>query len=167
MSSLVCKEIKPVNYKGNQPWIFIGRTDAEAEAPMLWPPDTKNRLIWKDPDAEKDWRQKEKGMTEDEVVGWWTWVWASSKSWWWTGKPGVLQSMGVTKSRTGLSNWTDTFTTLLVLSFILNSGNMSPLTLLFFFFQNCFGYSSSLIFSIHTLDSICLYIERVLLRLNL
>ena len=59
------------------------------------------------------------------------------------------------------------FYTLLVLSFILKSGNMSPLTLLFFFFQNCFGYSSSLIFSIHTLDSICLYIERVLLRLNL
>ena len=93
-SPLDCKEIQPANPKGNLSWIFIGRTDAEAEAPMLWPPDTKNRLIWKDPDAEKDWRQKEKGMTEDEVVGWWTWVWASSKSWWWTGKPGVLQSMG-------------------------------------------------------------------------
>ena len=62
-----CKEIKPVNPKGNQPWIFIGRTDAEAEAPMLWPPDAKIWLIRKDPDSGKDWRQK-KGMTEDETV---------------------------------------------------------------------------------------------------
>ena len=58
-----CKEIKPVNAKGNQSWIFIGRTDAEAEAPILWPPDAKNWLIGKDPDAGKDWRQ-EKGMTD-------------------------------------------------------------------------------------------------------
>ena len=64
------KEIKPVYPKGNQLWIFIGRIDAEAEAPILWPPDTKNWLIWKDPDGGKDWRQEEKGMTEDEMVGW-------------------------------------------------------------------------------------------------
>ena len=63
------KEIQPVNPKGNQSWIFIGRTDAEAEAPILWPPDAKNRLIGKDPDAVKDWRQEEKGVTEDEMVG--------------------------------------------------------------------------------------------------
>ena len=69
-SPLDCKEIKPVNPKGNQSWIFIGRTDAEAEAPILWPPDEKNWLIWKDPDAEKDWRQDGKGTTEDEMVGW-------------------------------------------------------------------------------------------------
>ena len=70
-SPLDCKEIKPVNPKGNQSWKFIGRTDAEAEAPKLWPPDAKNWLIWKDPDAWKDWRQEEKGMrTEDEMVGW-------------------------------------------------------------------------------------------------
>ena len=62
-SPLDSKEVKPVNPKGNKPWIFIGRTDAEAEAPILWPPDVKNRLIWKDPDVEQDWRQKEKGMT--------------------------------------------------------------------------------------------------------
>ena len=67
-SSLDCKELKPVNPKGNQPWIFIGRTDAEAEAPILWPPDAKNWPIEKDPDAGKDWRQ-EKGTTEDEMVG--------------------------------------------------------------------------------------------------
>ena len=70
LSPLGCKEIKLVNPKGNQSWIFIGRTDAEAETPMLWPPDAKSWLIWKDPDAGKDWRQEEKGMTEDEMVGW-------------------------------------------------------------------------------------------------
>ena len=68
--SLDCKEIKPVNPKGNQPWIFIGGTDAEAEAPILWPPDAKSWLIWKDADAGKDSRWKEKGMIEDEVVEW-------------------------------------------------------------------------------------------------
>ena len=69
-SPLDCKEIQPVHPKGDQSWIFIGRTDAEAEAPILWPPDAKNWLIRKDPDAGKDWRQEEKGMTEDEMVGW-------------------------------------------------------------------------------------------------
>ena len=64
------KEIKPVNPKGNQPRVFIGRTDAEAEAPILWPPDVKSRLIGKDPDAGRDWGQEEKGATEDEMVGW-------------------------------------------------------------------------------------------------
>ena len=63
------KEIKPVNPKGNQHWIFIGRTDAEAEAPIFQPPDAKSRLIGKDPDAGKDWRQEEKGATEDEMIG--------------------------------------------------------------------------------------------------
>ena len=67
-------EIKPVNPKGNQPWIFVGRTDAEAEAPFLWPSDVKNQLIGKDPDAGKDWRWEEKGMTEDEMVGWHHWL---------------------------------------------------------------------------------------------
>ena len=68
--SLDCEEIKPVHPKGNQSWIFIGRTDAEAETPVLWPPDAKNWLIGKDPDAGKDWKEEEKGMTEDEMVGW-------------------------------------------------------------------------------------------------
>ena len=67
---LVSKEITPVNPKGNQPWIFIGRTDTEAEAPVLWPPDAKNWLTGKDPDAGKDWMQKKNGATEDEMVGW-------------------------------------------------------------------------------------------------
>ena len=69
-SPLDCKEIQPVHPKGYQSWVFIGRTDAEAVTPILWPPHVKNWLIGKDPDAGKDWRQEEKGMTEDEVVGW-------------------------------------------------------------------------------------------------
>ena len=73
-SSLDCKDIQPVHPKGNQSWIFIGRTDAEAEAPLLWPHGVKNWLIWKDPDAGKDWRQEEKGKTEDEMVGWHHWL---------------------------------------------------------------------------------------------
>ena len=68
--SLDCKEIQPVHPKGNQSWVFIERTDVEAETPILWPPDSKSWLIGKDPDAGKDWRQEEKGMTEDEMVGW-------------------------------------------------------------------------------------------------
>ena len=71
-SSLDCKEIKPVNPKGNQSWIFIRRTNADA--PILWPPDAKNWLIWKDSDAGKDWRQEAKGTTEDEMVGWHHWL---------------------------------------------------------------------------------------------
>ena len=112
-SPLDCKEIKPVNPKGSHPWRFIGRTDAKAETPILQLPDV-NRLIGKDPDAGKDWRQEEKGMTEDEMVGWHHWlngqVWASSRSWWWTGKPGleVVQSMGLQRVRHDWSelNWT-------------------------------------------------------------
>ena len=69
-SPLDNKEIQPIHPKGNQSWIFIGMTDAEAETPILWPPDANNWLIWKDPDAGKDWRQEEKGMTENEMVGW-------------------------------------------------------------------------------------------------
>ena len=68
-SPLDSKEIQPVNPKGNQAWIFIGRIDAEAEAPILWPPDAKSQLIGKDPDYGKDWGQEEKGLTEDEMVG--------------------------------------------------------------------------------------------------
>ena len=68
-SPLDCKEIPSIHPKGHQPWVFFGRTDVEAETPILWPPDAKSRLIWKDPDAGKDWGQ-EKGTTEDEMAGW-------------------------------------------------------------------------------------------------
>ena len=67
---LDCKEVQPVHSKGNQSWVFIGRTDVEAETPILWPPDAKSWLIWKDPDVGKDWRQEEKGTTEDEMARW-------------------------------------------------------------------------------------------------
>ena len=97
-STLDCKEIQPVHPKGNQSWVFIGRADVEAETPVLWPPDVKSWLIWKDPDAGKDWGQEEKGTRGWD--GWmasptqWTWVWVDSRSWWWTGRPGVLWFMG-------------------------------------------------------------------------
>ena len=111
-SPLDCKEIWPVNLKGNQSWIFIGRTDAEAETPILWSPDVKSWLIGKDPDAGKDWRQEEKGTTEDETASptQWTWFWVDSGSWWWTGRPVRLPFMGSQRVRhdwmTEL-NWTE------------------------------------------------------------
>ena len=101
-SPLGCKEIQPVHPNGNQSWIFIGRTNVEAETPILWPPDAKNWLIWKDPDAGKDWRWEEKGTTEDEMVGWHhrlNGLELNSGSWWWTGRPGMLQSMGSQRIR--------------------------------------------------------------------
>ena len=108
-SPLDCKDIQPVNPKGNQFWISIGRTDAEAETPILWPPDAKNKLVGKDPDAGKDWRQEEKGDNRGWVgcmasLTQWTWVWVNPGHWWWTGRPGMLQSMG--SHRVGY-NWSD------------------------------------------------------------
>ena len=105
-SPLDCKEIQPVHPKGNQSWIFIGRTDAEAEAPILWPPHVRNQLIGRDPNAGKDWKKedwkKEGGGGADRrwhgwtaSLTWWTFAWATSGSWWWTMRPGVLQSTGL------------------------------------------------------------------------
>ena len=98
-SHLDCKEIQSVHPKGNQSWIFIGRTDAEAEAPTIWPPDAKKWLTGKDPDAGKDWRHMKKGMTEDEMLGWHHllngYELDQAWEWWWKGNPGVLQSMGL------------------------------------------------------------------------
>ena len=97
-SPLDCKEIQPVHPKGDQFWMFIGRTDVEAEAAILWPPDAKSWLIGKDPDSGKDWAQEERGMTEDEMVGWYHWLnghgfgWTGSQ--WWTRRPGVLWFLG-------------------------------------------------------------------------
>ena len=98
-----CKATQPVHPKGNQSWIFIGRTDAKAETLILWPPDSKNWLIWTATNAE---RLKVGGEGDDRGWdGWmlsptqWTWVWKNSRSWRWTGRPGVLQSMGLQRVR--------------------------------------------------------------------
>ena len=116
-SPLDCKEIQPVNPKGNKSWIFIRRTDAEAEAPILWPHVVKNWLIRKNLEAGGEGKWLKAGGEGDDTGwdGWmasptrWTWVWASSKSWWWTGKPGVLPSMGSQrvghKWMTELTDW--------------------------------------------------------------
>ena len=107
-SPLDCQEIQPVHPKGDQSWVFIGRTDVEGETPILWPPDAKSWLIWKDPDAGKDWGQEEKGMTEDEIVGWQHWL--NGHGFGWTmgvghGQGGLVYcSSWVAKSRTWLSN---------------------------------------------------------------
>ena len=101
-SPLDCKEIQPVHPKGDLSWVFIRRTDVEAETPILWPPDAKSWLFWKDPDAGKDWEQEEKGTTEDEMAGWHHRLWVNSRSWWWTGRPDVLRFMG--SQRVG-HNW--------------------------------------------------------------
>ena len=110
-SLLDCKQIQPVHPKGNRFLIFIGRTDVEAEAPILWPPDAKNWLIWTDPDAGKDWRCEEKGMTEDEMDGWHHWLDGHEFEW----TLGVVMDReawraavhGVAKSQTRLNDWTE------------------------------------------------------------
>ena len=97
-SLLDCKEIQPVHPKGDQSWVFIGRNDAEAETPILWPPHAKSWLIGKESDGGRDWGQEEKG--DDRGWDGWmssptqhTWVWVNSRSWWWTERPGVLWFM--------------------------------------------------------------------------
>ena len=109
--SLDCKEIQPVHPKGDKSWVFIGRTDAEAETPVLWPPDAKNWLISKDPDAGKDWWWEEKGWQRmrllDDITESMTWVWVSSGSWWWTREAWGAADHGVTQSQTWLSDWTE------------------------------------------------------------
>ena len=111
-SPLDSKEIKLVNPKGNQPWIFIGRTNAEAKAPILWPPEMKSRLLGKDPNAGKDWRCEEKVMTEDEMVGWHQWLNGHefSKLWEMVKDRGAWRAAihGVAKSQTWLCYWTTT-----------------------------------------------------------
>ena len=94
------REIKQVNHKGNQPWIFTGRNDVKVETPILWLPNVKSQFTGKDPDDGENWGQEEKRVTEDEMVGWqsptqWIWTWANARKQWQTRKPGVLQPMGL------------------------------------------------------------------------
>ena len=112
-SPLDCKEIQLVHPKGDWSWVLIGRTDVDAETPILWPHDVKRWVIWKDPDAGKDWGQEEKGTTEDEMVGWHYQLngheFGQTRSWWWTGRPGVLWFMGLQRVRHDWAtelNWT-------------------------------------------------------------
>ena len=111
-SPLDCKEIQPVHPKGDQSQVFFERNDAKAETPPpLWPPHAKSWHIGKDSDAGRDWGQEEKGTTEDEMGGrLWVWVWVNSGSWWWTGRPGVLQFKGSQRVRHDWAtelNWTE------------------------------------------------------------
>ena len=110
-SPLDCKEIQPVHSKGDQSWLFIGRTDAEAETPILWPPHAKSWLSGKDPDAGRDWGQEDKGATEDEMAGWHHWLDGCESEW---TRELVMDREawraavhGVAKSPTWLSYWTD------------------------------------------------------------
>ena len=129
LSPLDFKEIQPVHPKGDLSWIFIGRTDAEAEAPILWPPDMKSWLIWKDPDTGKDWKQEGKGMTEDEMVGWHQQLRDMSLSKLWNlvmyKETWCATDHGVTKSQTRLSDWTE-----------LNWDTISILPVIFFNYWN-------------------------------
>ena len=108
-SSLDCKEIQPVHPKGDQSWVFFGRSNAKAETPILWPPDVKSWLIWKDADAGKDWGQEKKGTTEDEMVGWHHWL----NGYEFKQTPGDSEDReawhaavhGAAKSQTRLSDW--------------------------------------------------------------
>ena len=103
-SSLDCKDIQPVHSEGDQSWVLFGTNDAKAETPVLWPPHAKSWPIGKDPDAGRDWEQEGLGAggKEDDrgwdgwmaSLTWWSRVWVNSRSWWWTGRPGVLRFMG-------------------------------------------------------------------------
>ena len=123
-SPLDCKEIQPIHPKGDQSWVFFGRTDVEAETTILWPPDVKRWLIWKDPDTVKDWGQEKKGMTEDEMSGWHHWINGHGFGW----APGVRDGQGGLAcciswcckewDRTEWLNWTE------LIPFVLNSWNV-------------------------------------------
>jgi len=163
-SPLDCIEIQPVHPKGDQPWVFIGRTDVEAETPMLWPPDKKSWLIWKDPDAGKDWRQEEKGMTEDEIVGWHHWL--DGRGFWWT--PGIGDGQGglaccgswgrKESDTTEWLNWTELNNMVCLCEYL------AFLSLSVYFHPNCitcapWGYKNCILFFLHSSQPLLQHIE--------
>ena len=151
-SPLDCKEIQPVHTKGDQFWVFIGRTDVEAETPVLWPPDTKSWLIWKDHNAGKVWGQEEKGLTEDEMVGWHHQL--NGHRFGWTLGVGDEQGGLVCCGSWGrieltqLSNWTE-LNIGSSLPIFLNSTHMCQYTVLVFFFLTYFTLYNRLQFHPH------------------
>ena len=134
-SPLDCKEIKPVSPKGNQSWIFIGKTDDEAETPIFWPTWCEEPTHWKRPWC---WERLKAGGEVDDrgwdgwmaSPTWWTWVWVGSRNWWWTGKPGVLQSMGSQRIR---HDWVIELNSVNISN--RNSGSTYPILFFFFFFN--------------------------------
>ena len=136
-SPLDCEEIQSVHPKGNQFWIFIARTDVKAKTLILRPPDAKNWLIWKNPDAGKDWGGRRRGWQRtrwlDGIPTQRTWVWVNFGSWWWTGRPGVLHSMGL-QSLAQLSNWTELNWTLSSLQ-VCNTVLLARVTMLYVTFS--------------------------------
>ena len=164
-SPLDCKESQPVHSKGNQPWVFFGRNDAKAETPVLWPPHVKSWLTGKDSDAGRDWGQEEKGTTKDEMAGWHHWLNGCGFGWTQTHPKELLMDReawcaairGVTKSRTRLSNWTETyfgiFPDILLIYFSLPGPSPRVHICLLHFF-------CSVIF----LVLLCLYFWRILIR---
>ena len=146
-SPLDCKGIQPVHSKGDQSWVFFGRNAAKAETPVLWSPHVKSWLTGKDSDAGRDWGQEEKETTEDEMAGWHHWLdgreFEWTRSWWWTGRPGMLRFMG--SQRVGHDwatelNWTEGRESGVTLSDICLWYYIYPYNLLHFFptqiFQN-------------------------------
>ena len=135
-SPLDCKEIQPVHFEGDQSWVFIGRNDAKAETPVLWPPHVKSWLIGKDSDAGSDWGQEGKGTTEDEMAGWHHWLDGCESEW----TPGVGDGQGglvccdswVAKSRTRLRDWTELTDTLKYNFYFVSSNKRKELIMFSF-----------------------------------
>ena len=157
-SPLDCKEIQPVHAKGDQSWVVFGRTDVKAEAPILWPPHSKSWLIGKDSDAERDWGQEEKGMTEDEMAGWHHWLDGHESGW----TPGVGDGQGglaccnswgrKESDTTEWLNWTElnTYKKVAKIGHRIPQVAFSQISLYINLWQICFSFVFSLSFTIHT-----------------
>ena len=163
-SPLDCKEIQPVHFEGDQPWDFFGRTDAKAETSILWPPDAKSWLLW--PwcwEGLKAGREGEEKRMRclDGITNWWIWVWINFGSWWWTGRPGVLQSVG-SQSWTWLSDWTEPNWKWLTLSFFpifswAVARNLYTESATLYFQERNHSVLTGVKFAFYTNKSICIF----------